>query len=223
VLNTRNKAEFMFDSLSAGVFVIKSHDVGDLICRDVAVRNRSSTEDLVIPDAYFFGNVYFSLPRAQFPIVIKPSAIGVLRVCASIQELGTVRDTMAVQDTCSMIFIPFVSTGDAVNLTGNSRCDVPVHTRIYRAGSYWRLRAPFPTPASRLLAVIIEPPDNYTGDVHLDLFDMNGSVIATAESSGDLPLREIVMNLDDVESGMYYVVVRDRQGALASYPVIVVK
>lgn len=223
VLNTRNKAQFVFDAGSSNEYVVEAHDVGALACRDVTIRNRSTNENLVITEAHFIGNVYFSIPRAQFPVIIPPSGTSSIRVCASAQDIGLVKDTLALQDTCSLVTIPFVTTGNSIKLTGTSRCDVEVHSTIFRAGGAWRLRAPFPVPAQKSFSIVVSPPAGQEADIRLALRNVHGQVVLTAAERvafGETPLK---MNITGLETGMYFLAVEDAAGLLASYPVIVVQ
>jgi photosystem II stability/assembly factor-like uncharacterized protein len=223
VLNTRNKAEFVFDAGTTNEYVIEDHDVGSLACRDVTIRNRSTFENLIISKAHFIGNVYFSVPRAQFPVIIPPLAASTIRVCASAQDVGLVKDTLALQDTCSMVTIPFVTTGNSIKLTGTSRCDVEVHTTIFRAGGAWRLRAPFPVPAQKTLSIVVTPPAGQEADLRLTLRNIHGQVVLNTTERvafSETPLR---MNIVGLETSLYFLAVEDGNGLLASYPVIVVQ
>lgn len=224
VLNTRNKAEFLFDAGTANIYTIAAHDVGELVCRDVTIRNRSVSESLIIPEARFIGNVYFSVPQAQFPVIIPPGGSGQLRVCASAQDLGTIRDTLSIQDTCSVITIPFETQGNSIRLTGKALCDVDVYTTIYRAGSAWRLRAPYPVPASKKLIVAVKPPNGYNGGIRLYLQTMQGdivqdiSAVAVAQDAD-----EFTLDVGSLQTGMYMLGIEDRDGLVATYPVLVVQ
>lgn len=220
VLNTRNKAEFVLDAGSNEI-TVESHDVGELRCRDVVVRNRSSTENLVIDDAHFVGNVYFSLPRAQFPVVISPLGSASLRVCASAHEVGVYRDTLALQDTCSVIRLPFVTQGNSIKLAGQARCDIEVRTTIFRAGSAWRLRAPFPVPASKFVTVRVEPPKGHTGGIRVLLRDMHGVVASSLVVDKLSDMQDVTLSLDSAIAGIYSIVLEDDAGMIAAFPVIV--
>lgn len=220
VLNARNKAEFILDAGSSEILV-EAHDVGEMRCRDVLVRNRSANEDLVISDAHFIGNVYFSLPRGQFPLIVAPLATGALRVCASAQEVGAFRDTIALQDTCSVITLPFLTQGNSIKLAGSSRCDVQVQTTIFRAGSAWRLRAPFPVPAARFVTVVVEPPTAHQGSARAVLRDIHGVAVAVAEVATLTGEQSITVVIEDVAAGLYNLVLEDNHGLITAFPVIV--
>ncbi|MBM4177961.1 MAG: hypothetical protein FJ211_01340 [Ignavibacteria bacterium] len=222
VLNTRNKAEFLLDAGSSEV-VIEDHAVGELRCRDIRIRNRSADENLVISDAQLAGNVFFSLPQSQFPIVIAPLETSALRVCASAQDLGIFRDTLYMRDTCSVLGLPLLTRGTAIELAGSSRCDVDVQTTIYRAGSAWLLRAPFPLPASKSVTVIVRPPQGYGQSLRCSLYDSQGILYVSTSVAVSGVQAEISLPIENAYTGMYVLLIEDSDGILASYPVLVVQ
>lgn len=223
VLNTRNKTEIQFDAGSPGVVTLISHEVGELVCRDLLVRNRSTTESLIIPEARFVGNVYFSAPQSQFPVAILPAATAVIRVCASAQDLGKIRDTLVIQDTCSAVIVPFETQGDAIELTGKALCDIDVHTTIYRAGSAWRLRAPFPVPAATVLKLGLTPPSGYEAEIRVRLQTAHGDTVREVVYKSEQGAQEVSLQVSGVQTGMYLLSVDDADGHIATYPVIVVQ
>lgn len=221
VLNTRNRAEFLFDS-GGNTYVIESHDVGALRCRSIRIRNRSDIENLVIDDIHFVGNVFFSAPQAQFPIIVGPLQTGTLEVCASAQDTGRIADTLALADTCSVILIPFESRGLPIILAGQEKCGVDVVTMIIRAGGAWRLRAPYPVPASKFATFAIRPPEHYAGRLFYRLLDSRGQMVRqemvlTSEHEIDL-----MIPVSDLTLGVYYISLADEQGIIASTPILVV-
>ena len=145
-LETRNKAEIQFASASDSSIVIPDHPIGTLQCGEVVIRNRSTTEPLVIARPYLLGNVFISIPQSQLPVVIAPLEFGRFTICAAAIDTGSVRDTLAIPDTCSTWFIPVRSNGTPLQFQGTSRCDVDVMTLVYSAGDAWRLSDPFPMP-----------------------------------------------------------------------------
>ena len=145
-LETRNKVEILFASASDSSIVIPDHPIGTLQCGEVVIRNRSTTEPLVIARPYLLGNVFISIPQSQLPVVIAPLEFGRFTICAAAIDTGSVRDTLAIPDTCSTWFIPVRSNGTPLQFQGTSRCDVDVMTLVYSAGDAWRLSDPFPMP-----------------------------------------------------------------------------
>lgn len=177
-LETRNKAEIQFASASDSSIVIADHPIGTLSCGEVVIRNRSTTEPLVISRPYLLGNVFISIPQSQLPVVIAPQATGRFTLCASAIDTGRVVDTLAIPDTCSTWFIPVRSNGQPLLFQGTSRCNVDVMTLVYASGDAWRLSDPFPMPLSgegRIGALLVRGASQR--DLHAVLCDVTGRVV----------------------------------------------
>jgi photosystem II stability/assembly factor-like uncharacterized protein len=177
-LETRNKAEIQFASASDSSIVVQDHPIGTIACGDVVVRNRSTTEPLVIARPYLLGNVFVSIPQSQLPVVIAPQEVGRFTLCVSAIDTGRVVDTLALPDTCSTWYIPVRSNGQPLTFQGTSRCNVDVMTLVYSAGDAWRLSDPFPMPVSgeaRIGALLVRGAPQR--DVQVLLCDVTGRVV----------------------------------------------
>ncbi|MEY3385748.1 MAG: hypothetical protein RIR53_559 [Bacteroidota bacterium] len=220
VLNIRNQAQFIF-STSDPEYTIEDHDVGSLRCRQIRVFNRSDSSDLIMATAQFQGNVFFSVPQGQFPLVIPPSGFGDLTICASAYEVGPISDTLLYVDTCSVIRVPVRSTGLPIEISGLSRCDLPVESSIIRAGTSWRLRAPFPTPADDRIMLVVKKAGTDTRVVTVSVVDVTGiqhlgpfGVEVGSEA-------EHLICLSTLSVGPYMVTLSVNGQPLASYPIVV--
>lgn len=178
-LETRNKAEILFASATDSSIVIQDHPIGTVACGEVVIRNRSTTEPLVIARPYLMRNVFISIPQSQLPVVIAPQEIGRFTLCASAIDTGRVNDTLAIPDTCSTWFIPVRSHGSPLQFQGTSRCNVDVMTVVYSAGSAWRLSEPFPMPiTSEAYIGVLLVRGSPQRDVQALLCDVTGRVVA---------------------------------------------
>ena len=220
VLNIRNKAVFQFFSAGSS-YAIADHDVGGLRCLRVGVLNRSDSTDLVMRTARFKGNVVFSVPQAQFPIVIPASGFGELTICASAYEVGPILDTLLFDDTCSTIGIPVSTNGLSIPLTGISRCDLPVESTIVQAGTTWRLRAPFPTPADDHLVLQLSHGGVSSRMVTATVHDVTGIVVIGPKVLRVDAKMDDQLDVSQLRAGPYVVSLTADGEPLASYPVII--
>jgi hypothetical protein len=220
VLNIRNQAEFQF-SAARPSYAIADHDVGGLRCLRVGVLNRSDSTDLVMRTARFKGNVFFSVPQAQFPIVIPASGFGELTICASAYEVGPILDTLLFDDTCSTIGIPVSTNGLSIPLTGISRCDLPVESTIVQAGTTWRLRAPFPTPADDHLVLQLSHGGVSSRMVTATVHDVTGIVVIGPKVLRVDAKMDDQLDVSQLRAGPYVVSLTVDGEPLASYPVII--
>ncbi|MFM8772184.1 MAG: hypothetical protein ACKOE4_09250, partial [Candidatus Kapaibacterium sp.] len=220
VLNTKNKAEFMFAS-SAPSYTIEDHEEGTMRCRRIQVRNTADSGDLILRDVRFAGNVLFSVPKAQFPITIKPKAVGDVEICASAIDTGLVVDTLLFDDTCSTIGVPVYTTGLPIIHQGVTRCDIPAQTTIVKAGSAWQMRAPYPVPASDRLFLAVGQTGTHRQIVTASIHDVMGVSVA-GPTALDVGLAyEHQFNIGDLPTGPYVLTLQVQGQQLYSFPFIV--
>lgn len=220
IRNVRNQAKFLFTSTKPE-YVIADHDVGLLRCMNISIVNLSDTAALVMRGARFKGNVYFSVPQGQFPITIPPSGLGELVICASAVDVGQIQDSLLFDDACSTVGIPVFTTGLPIAHQGVSRCDLPVETSIIRAGSSWRLRAPYPNPSDNVTAVFVARTGSGSKNVSVRITDMTARpVVGPAIVNVD---QESTCELDvaGLPAGPYMVIMTVDGEHLSSYPLII--
>ena len=220
VLNKRNQSEFLF-STSKPEYVIADHDLGSLRCMQIRVGNRSDTTELIIEQMRFRGNVFFSVPQAQFPIVIPASGSGEVTICASAYEAGPMSDTLLFDDACSTIGIPVRSNGLTIPLSGISRCDLPVELTVVRAGASWRLRAPYPTPSDDKIMMQVAHSGDVGAVVSVTISDVTGTVVQAPIDVVVTSEAELLVPVSALESGPYVVTLTANGEPLASYPIVI--
>lgn len=218
VLNTRNKLRVDLTS-TGGAIVIPDHPVGGMQCLTITVGNRSEDENYVIRQPFLIGNVTFSVPQGQLPIVIPPLSVRTIEICAAAVDTGLVTDTIVVPDTCSPTLIPVRTHGLPIQYQGTSRCDVPVDALVYRAGTSYRLSAPYPQPADDLVAIFTTAQQGVTGR----LVDMVGAVRAVATVYDRSNGTELVFSTLDLPPGPYVVVVELDGAPLRSERIAIVR
>jgi hypothetical protein len=218
VLNTRNKLNVNLASTD-GAIVIPDHPVGGMQCLTITIGNRSEDENYVIRRPFLIGNVTFSVPQGQLPIVIPPLSVRTIEICASAVDTGLVTDTIVVPDTCSPTLIPVRTHGLPIQYQGTSRCDVPVDALVYRAGSSYRLSAPYPQPADDVVSVFTTAQQGVTGRL-VDMFGASRVLAAVYDRSNGT---ELVFSTQDLPPGPYVVVVELDGVPLRSASVSVVR
>jgi photosystem II stability/assembly factor-like uncharacterized protein len=219
VLDTRNKVGIQSQLSPEGSFIIPDAVVGSLSCREIAIRNLSSTEDLVVRDPTFIGNVFCSIPQGQLPITIPPNGVGMLNLCCSALDTGVVRDTLILTDTCSPTYLPVQGYGLSLQFNGTSRCNVPVDVLIIRAGVSYYLYPPYPLPANDRLHLQIAPPMPEATGYLLDALG-NRYTVATSMQDGDRST--ILFDTSLLPRGAYIAVVEAEGTPPRGYPVVIV-
>lgn len=205
VLNARNRAEFQFTSTDRS-YTIVEHEVGELRCQRLLVRNTSDTATLVIRDMRFAGNVYFSVPKAQFPLIIAPSAFGEVTICASALDTGLVVDTLLYDDTCSTIGVPVRTRGIPTQFLGLGQCEIPISATVIRAGSSWQLRAPFPIPANDRLRFSVYHGSQTPSGAMITIVDVTGRTIVPPRAVYGHGTIDVELDIADLDIGPYQLV-----------------
>lgn len=220
VRNVRNQAKFLFAS-SRPEYVITEHEVGLLRCMNIGIVNLSDTTDLIMSNARFKGNVYFSVPQSQFPITIPRSGVGELVICASAVDVGPIHDTLQFDDACSTVGIPVFTTGLPIVHRGISRCDLPVETAIVRAGSAWRLRAPYPNPSDDVTAVYVARTGTGSRDVEITILDLTSTPVIGPTTINVAGESTHTLDVVGLRTGLYMVVMTVDGEPLSSFPLII--
>ena len=126
-------------------------------------------------------NIEFSVPQSQFPILISAGETIDLKICYSPINLGDARDTLAIEDFCSTLFIP-VHGFCPVNISvGSSKCDVKtqVTTMKLPEKSFLSASPPVPNPSTGIIEL------NYLcyndDEVFCEVYNLLGKRIHTDE------------------------------------------
>ena len=217
VLNTKNKINIELSSTD-GDLIVPDHNVGELSCSDLLIRNVSTSEYLNITEPMLYGNVFCSIPRTQLPLLIPPLSFATLTICCSAVDTGFVHDTLMLPDTCSPTIIPIRSHGLPYGFTGTSRCDVSTSTLVFRAGSSYRLSAPYPMPASEQLSMQVMPA---VSGLTLRLVDALGVVHHRTARSFNGSNSELQFNTSDLATGTYHALLFLDGELLHAWPVSV--
>lgn len=206
----------------------------DLNCRTVEITNISWSE-VTIDEVFIIRNIAFSIPQAQFPIVIPPYETIELEVCHSPTDHGFERDTILLPDLCSGHIMPLKALSDALIHEGDNRCDNTLRASI-RGNRMPYVFVPagiFPNPASEKLSIPFEIyiPNSMSGIESCRLYDYMGNIAAQAEKVikssteteyGELITGEFRIGLDNVRPGAYFVHIQSPGGDFR-YTVIVRK
>ena len=139
---------------SSGVMEFDSTYFPEKLCKDIRIKNIAD-EDLTLYDVLVINNIQFSVPQAQFPLVLKAGETYDLKVCYSPLELGEARDTLVIEDFCSTWYIPLWGFCPKNIREGDSRCDVKtqVVTSELPQKGFFSASPPVPNPSSGIIEV----------------------------------------------------------------------
>lgn len=213
-----------------------------LTCATVLLRNQDLLRPASIRNIVLQGNVEFSLPQSQLPLLIPPNTARPLQLCFSPRNLGERQDTLLLEDICGTQTIRLWGVGVPNDLfIGTSRCRTDITLRsigangIRTTNTSLLVSAPIPNPAHDETAVVIERQMQTATDENLIvlrclLFDIFGRLIETGlytkndikvgMDSNMIEQGEFRFTTAALSSGMYTIVLCSPDGN-KSFPIVV--
>jgi photosystem II stability/assembly factor-like uncharacterized protein len=204
----------------------------DVKCIDILFRNTGGdTEE--IEDPFIFYNIFFSIPRGQFPIVIPPYESRTMTVCFSPDRFDDLRDTILLPDRCSPHIIPLLGNGRPENLIGEGPCGSVIEITTVGLQDFALYSSdPFPNPAYKRteLTAIVSVPKDKDFQLKGTIINMLGKPVAYAQfdfsskPDGDSIVHsgDIIFETDHLESGTYLILL-NFMGRTKAYPIIINK
>lgn len=186
--------------------------VGDANCVDLPLRNYGLGMIRVDPTG-FAENLRFSLPPAQFPIMLAPGQTGTLTVCYAPVGTDTTgdADSLVLRQACTDIRLEVGGKGIPSELTGISRCNLPVEVTVLAAASA------MPVPATNVVTIGL-PVDVASAVVRL--VSVAGVEVERFDLPVGNPTRAFRLNVDRVAEGVYIALV-EANGSVYTVPVVV--
>ncbi|MFC2130046.1 WD40/YVTN/BNR-like repeat-containing protein [Bacteroidota bacterium] len=125
-----------------------------MLCLPLKVSNLSDIP-LTLFDIYITGNIEFSIPQYQLPLLINPGDTNKLIVCFRPMDFNERRDTLLIGDTCDIHIIPLNGYGIENRYFGESDCDVDliIRTKEIIGGEYFIVGSPYPNPSDYFVVV----------------------------------------------------------------------
>ncbi len=184
------------------ILEIEPVKIGNINCRTIKIKNKSESH-CRIDDIPLSRNMDFSIPQSQFPIELISGETYELLICFSPWETGIFTDTLIIQDTCSDHRIILTAEAEEINMTGTTRCGVPIQlTGEEMGGTFLEVFEPYPNPASD--DVTFSFITNRKGISKIEIYDVLGNKVKSMErdvqSKG---FQEISVSLDGVPAGLY--------------------
>ncbi len=196
---------------------------GDEVCETFFLRNYGLL-NLVLQRPRVIGNLEYSIPPEQLPIVLRPGEVRPLLVCIRPKGYGQQIDTLMIDFNCGnprelVVLRTMVEplVGSAVDRCGN-RLSFQVDGFVKRTF----LQPPTPNPANTATTKIylgLSLPQNVT----LSLFDGLGSEVRRFLDNDPMPggIATIAARVSDLPSGMYYLRMRTSTGASETQKLVI--
>jgi photosystem II stability/assembly factor-like uncharacterized protein len=146
-----SKQVFISTVLPNGMLTFDTTTIREMQCKSLVLTNVDSLRSVTLAAAPIARNVEFSIPQAQFPLVIPPRSQRALQICFSPTSTALQRDTLSVSDSCGTVSVPLVGIGRPAVLGGITRCSPEIIVRVSNAAGGMpalQVSQPLPNPAS---------------------------------------------------------------------------
>lgn len=193
---------------SANTVTFRDVPVGSVRC-DTVVAENYGLYPLAIDELFLVGNVRFSVPLAQLPLVIDPGERKGFVVCYApvIRTEGDEmqHDTIVVGGPCSDRRILVEGTATAMQYSGISRCEVPVELDVWSLSGL----AAVPLPAANRLTLVAP---RAVGAGRLDVVSVTGGTVASWPFEPTPQGTALLIDVSLLADGTYVAVLRDDVG-----------
>ncbi len=233
----------LFVLSTAAEFRLDTIGLNSMTCATILLQNTDAVRPVVMQRIPIFRNIQFSVPVGQFPFVVPPASTRRLTVCFSPSELGTIRDTILVEDSCGITAIALVGEGIPNLYAADSRCSTRVIFRTLGANQAIagvplrieavRLADPTPNPASSEVSLLVErlidPINAEPLSARCILKDILGNTVAEGEYTAQERFKQGAAEYErgtyrlqtpHVATGAYMLLVQTAQGVAAISVVI---
>jgi hypothetical protein len=173
-----------------------------LECKPITYRN-VGVKPFVIQRIAPRRNLWFSLPEAQFPLVIPPGESRGLQVCFAPLVQQQYRDTLVLDAFCVQDVLPLTGEGTPLVRLNPSRCSAEIRLTTSTAPLNYFMEQNYPNPSSSLTTILVGATE--TSPVKLTVYTSLGVVVDTP-IQGILPvgISEIQLDVSRLETGLYF-------------------
>ena len=144
-------------------------------CDSVLLRNYG-LRTVELDYGQLLSNRDFSIPAAQFPIVVEPGDSVMMALCMEGRRAGEQLDTLVLIDRCGRVDrVPLKTPVDFGHADGVDRCGQTIEIQAFAATKQTFLQTPFPNPSNgERIGVDIGLPAE--AEVSIEVLDQSGAV-----------------------------------------------
>jgi len=199
----------------------QSINLGTWNCDSVMVLN-TGARALMISRARLRGNVRFSLPPSQFPVVIPGYGRAPLMICTEGNYTGVFDDTLDLFDECDHT-LPLATTlaVDPAPLDARDGCGTLLGVNSFGAAKRSFLSMPHPNPAQDAVTLDLGLPADTR--VRMTVVDERGMRIATVLPEQHLVagIHRVAVRLTNIPAGHYYLHTATSAGDVMTTPLAI--
>ncbi len=172
------------------------------------------------------GNLEYSIPPDQLPIVLKPGEVRPLLICVKPLAFGEQIDTLIVDFRCGnpREVVQLIAQVDPLIGTSTDRCGNHLSFQVDGFVKRNFIQPPQPNPAAKGATVVYLGLDR-PQDVTLGLFDGLGNEVRRLFDNDPMPggIVRIDARVDDLPSGIYYLRMRTSTGTALAQKLVVTR
>ncbi|MEO5930902.1 MAG: hypothetical protein ABIR47_13275 [Candidatus Kapaibacterium sp.] len=195
------------DTLSTphgGTWEGDSLNFSDIHCDSITLANYG-LKPLHVSRVMMAGNLSYSIPPSQLPLVIPSKSAMKIAVCLVAGNIGTQYDTMLVFDDCESVEkLPITASVSSLELHGSNNCHGTISVQTLGPAKRTFLTDPMPNPVAGNVSLDVGLMRDE--QVRLEVFDANGeqklTVIPGVAMKGGLS--RVSFDIGSLENGAYF-------------------
>ncbi|HVZ41820.1 MAG TPA: hypothetical protein VHI13_21240, partial [Candidatus Kapabacteria bacterium] len=198
---------------------------GDERCDTFYLRNYGLLP-LVLERPRVIGNVSFSIPPEQLPIILQKGEIRPLVICVTPRATGDISDTLAIDFKCGspVELVEMRATVDPLNGQARDRCGNVITFQVDGFTRQNFLQAPVPNPASAGAVRIVMGLDG-PQRVSLVLYDNFGNEALMMLNNDEMPggIAQLDASVESLPQGVYHLQMRTSNGTTLSQKLLIAR
>ncbi|MCX7909511.1 MAG: T9SS type A sorting domain-containing protein [Ignavibacteria bacterium] len=171
-------------------------------CLELPIKNRTD-EKLVLDYIFIKGNTSFSTIPSEFPLVLEPKETKSVHICFAPNKIGQEQDTIIIFDKCWDQYVFLVGLGIPNYYDAESSCNVKLTGKTVQFSTR-RNSIEYRIIASNAKQIIVEIPYSQE-EVKVQIFNQIGEQIFNQQNQGTPNINKILINLDQLPSGLYFI------------------
>lgn len=176
-------------------------------CQNLSLTNYGD-EDILVDEFDLGQNPYFSIPAAQFPIIVPANSTYDLQVCFKPEFVGNIEEidvAKIILEDCLVMEIDLKGRGKNFESESNSRCELEVRYFSSNVPTFTFADRPFPNPITDRTTMRVGFPE--TSNYQLELYTAMGNKVADIHSGiAKAGIHEFNLEFPDLENGSYFLV-----------------
>jgi hypothetical protein len=182
--------------------------VGQMQAKTISLRNRSD-EYSALDNIYLSRNIEFTIPPARLPVEFMPSESRGLEIYFSPLRTEIYRDTLTIEDECTIHRIFLEGRGETARLSAHAGCGFDLELARRKAANSGGISVfePYPNPADGESVLPIYLAENKS--ITIEIINHYGSVVRYVPTGSIGPgMNEIRVRTEGISPGLYFYLIK---------------